>query len=407
MPVPRLRPLDVTPFEDGGRQFFHLRDPEGVSPSVTLQGPAMFIVIGLDGRNEITDLQAEFARRFGGVFVSSEDIQNIISELDRHGLLLTERYRQRRREMEQQFRTAPTRPSALAGGAYPAEPEALGRALDGYFSHADGPGPIDGASGGGPLAGAIAPHIDFARGGVCYAHAYKPIAERARHAETFVILGVAHAAPPAPFTVLDKPFETPLGTAPVDAAVVEALRARAPAWAFEHVMCHRTEHSIEFQVVFLQYVRRELPFKIVPILCGSFETACEGAGPATASSISAFLEALREALAPLGPKAFILGGADLAHIGPRFGDPEPLTSEHIARMEREDAASLEAIRRGDAEEFWTSVMSDGNRRKVCGLGSIYATLRLLSPRRGEVLRYGHAPDPAGGEVSFVSAVFPG
>jgi hypothetical protein len=51
------------------------------------------------------------------------------------------------------------------------------------------------------------------------------------------------------------------------------------------------------------------------------------------------------------------------------------------------------------------VMSDGNKRHVCGLSATYSALRLLEGADGKVLKYGFAPDPAGGIVSFASMSF--
>jgi len=42
---------------------------------------------------------------------------------------------------------------------------------------------------------------------------------------------------------------------------------------------------------------------------------------------------------------------------------------------------------------------------VCGLTATYTALRLLEGAAGSLKRYGFAPDPAGGIVSFASAVF--
>jgi hypothetical protein len=48
---------------------------------------------------------------------------------------------------------------------------------------------------------------------------------------------------------------------------------------------------------------------------------------------------------------------------------------------------------------------------VCGLSSLYTGLRLIkdlegsAAQPGRLLAYGQAPDPAGGLVSFASALF--
>lgn len=107
-------------------------------------------------------------------------------------------------------------------------------------------------------------------------------------------------------------------------------------------------------------------------------------------------------------KVCLLSGADLAHVGPRFGDAEPLP-RLIPWMEAEDRKSLDALLDRDPGGFHRSVMHDGGKRRVCGLASLYAflwLLRELSPAaRGRLLRYEHASDPAGGEVSFASVAF--
>ena len=51
------------------------------------------------------------------------------------------------------------------------------------------------------------------------------------------------------------------------------------------------------------------------------------------------------------------------------------------------------------------MVSNGNRRHVCGLSATYAALRLLDGADGQVHKYGFAPDPAGGIVSFASMSF--
>jgi hypothetical protein len=42
----------------------------------------------------------------------------------------------------------------------------------------------------------------------------------------------------------------------------------------------------------------------------------------------------------------VVGGVDLAHVGPRFGDAEPNTPVFLAEVERADRAMLETITAG-------------------------------------------------------------
>ena len=100
-----------------------------------------------------------------------------------------------------------------------------------------------------------------------------------------------------------------------------------------------------------------------------------------------------------------MAGVDFAHVGPVFGDDVKIDEKLIEWMMSGDTRSLQAISEGNPESFWNSVMSDGDRRHVCGLSATYAALRLLGDVDGRVHKYGFAPDPAGGLVSFASMSF--
>jgi AmmeMemoRadiSam system protein B len=101
--------------------------------------------------------------------------------------------------------------------------------------------------------------------------------------------------------------------------------------------------------------------------------------------------------------AFI-AGADLAHMGPRFGDPEPLSPAEIAAIEREDRELLAAVEAGDPAGFFESARRDNDRRRTCGLSPIYTLLRALGGGKGALRRYGQWPDPQA-LVSYASVVF--
>jgi len=100
----------------------------------------------------------------------------------------------------------------------------------------------------------------------------------------------------------------------------------------------------------------------------------------------------------------LIAGADLAHVGPRFGDPQPVSPAELVEIGGADRAMLEAVEAGDAEGFFDSVARDGDARRICGLSPIYALLRGLGGTRGALKRYAQWPDPQG-VVTFASVVF--
>jgi hypothetical protein len=99
-----------------------------------------------------------------------------------------------------------------------------------------------------------------------------------------------------------------------------------------------------------------------------------------------------------------VAGVDLAHVGPRFGDPEPNTADSLAAVGRADRAMLAAVTAADAAGFYASVASDGDARRICGLSPIYAFLRALPGARGQLLEYAQWPDPDNA-VTFCAAAF--
>jgi len=116
------------------------------------------------------------------------------------------------------------------------------------------------------LVGIAAPHVSPEGGWQSYRAAYQWLTPDLGD-RTFVVLGTSHYGEPDRFGLTRKPFETPFGKTRTDDALVSEL-ARQPASLMEDY-CHSIEHSIEFQVVFLQSIYGP-DVRILPILCGSF-----------------------------------------------------------------------------------------------------------------------------------------
>jgi len=183
----------------------------------------------------------------------------------------------------------------------------------------------------------------------------------------------------------------------------------APAFGdlFEDEAAHRHEHSIEFQVTFLQYLlgtTRE--FQIVPVLVGSFQPFIEeGASPDDSPEVEAMVAALRAAAKKAGPVCYV-SGADLAHVGRQFGDPWLLDQDRLDEQSQDDHKLLERACQGDAARFFDHVARQDDRRRICGLAPTYTMLELLGPARGELLKYDQAvADDRSECVSFASVAF--
>ena len=402
----RLRAVEAFPVEHEGRSCIALRDPAGYTDAIVLlHGPLLEIVSLFDGGHTVADIQAAVMRRHGQL-IERRQIEEIADALDQQGFMDSPGFADRRAVVDTTFLASPIRPASHAGGAYAGEPGELRVMLDGFFTPPDGPGPIENERTAKPeVRGVIAPHIDFHRGGPAYAWAYRELAERSG-ADVFVSFGTCHAGMAHPFALTRKDYASPLGDVPVDRDFVDALAKRARQDCFGSELAHRVEHSIELQAVFLRYLfadRRDL--RIVPVLASfAHEAMHQGQRPDDDPRVPRFLEALAETIAAGGQRVALIAGADLAHVGPRFGDPQPVGAPELERIEREDGAMLESVAAGDPQAFFESVAGDGDRRRICGYSPIYALLRSLGGASGSVKRYGQWPDP-NGVVSFASVVF--
>ncbi len=407
---PRLRMLEAFPIEQDGKRLVALRDPAGFTDQVAVLPLGLLDLVSLfDGEHSVSEIQEILRNRYREA-PTAEQIGGLVESLDEAGFLASERFEARRRAIEEAFTRSPVRPAVHAGSAYAADAPALAAQIEGFFAHPEGPrlgGQPEVLRGSAPaLRGLIAPHIDFHRGGPIYAWAYRELLERS-DAEIFVILGTCHAGMADPFAVTLKPYDTPLGAVSVDREFYEGLHRRYGEDLLGSETAHRSEHSIEFQAVMLRHVlRARREFSILPVLASYLHEAVWARGdPERDRRVPRFLDALLDTMAASARKVCLIAGVDLAHVGPRFGDPEPNTSESLEAVATADLDMLQAVTAGDPTGFYASIVHDHDKRRICGLSPIYTFLRALPGAEGSLLRYGQWPDPQGA-VSFCAAAFP-
>jgi MEMO1 family protein len=407
---PRLRPVEAIPIDYQGRRALCLRDPFGLSESLTLVFEPLVLALGfLDGQHTLQEAHARLGRVAASP-ISLDELRRMIHELDEQYLLEGPRSAAREVDLLRSYRLSPARGAAMAGSSYPAEPAELRGLLESFYQASGGPGGPPREARDVPLAAALAPHVDLWRGGPCFAQTYRRVAEDGR-ARRFVVFGTGHVLGGDTLVAATaKDFATPLGTVPCDRLFLQRLQGRLDFDLYADELTHRNEHSIEFQALYLAHLfggRRDIT--LVPILCGSFHRfVAERRSPASSARVESFVAALRETLAELGDTpTCLLGGVDLAHVGPQYGDPAPVDASARRRIELEDRRMLEPVLAADAERFFATVAADGDRRRICGLSSIYLMLRSLDAPPGELLAYAQVDDPTRSSVvSFASVVYP-
>jgi len=410
MEHPKIREQIVAeplPPQDG-QQFFLIRDLFIFKERHVVVNPLGVVILGmLDGTRSIVDIQAELTRRSGGQIIPSEPIRELIQSLDAELLLDNERFHAEFDKMMQAFRDAPARPSTCFGGPGALGPDELRKKVQGYYEPPEGPGPPREEKTDKAVKGVIAPHIDYDRGGYCYAHTYRKLME-APPVDLFIVLGTAHEGTGAPFIFSKKDFETPLGVVETDTDFIERLEGKVGADLCKDEFVHIREHSVELQLAFMQlaYESRGCP-EIVPVLSGGFhEQMLSGKLPTDDPDVAAFLAALKETIGETDARVCVMASADLSHMGPHFGDDEEVNNEYLERIRKEDLETLEVALTRDPDELFRQIQKDQNRRRVCGLASLYTTLSVIESEEAELLKYDLTTQPTGNlVVSFCSMLF--
>ncbi len=408
---PRLRPtISAFPVEHQGQQMICLQDPERLTDQTILLPQAAAVLLAyFNGQNSVLDIQAACMRRFGEM-VDSDVIKQLISQLDDHYLLVSDRYAAKREEFDRGYREAAERPAAHAGQAYHDDPEKLRYQLTSFFTGRDGPAAFpEAAAARGEVRGIIVPHIDLRFGGPCYAWAYKELAE-AERPDLFIIFGTCHSLMRNYFALTRKHFQTPLGAVETDGDFVDALLAANGDDLLDDELAHRLEHTIEFQTIFLQHLFGDSgPVRIVPILCSSFDLLPDGhRSPWEVPNIRRFLEQLRAAIAASGKRVCLVASVDLCHIGQRYGDQQPPTEAEMRDMAETDVRLLQHAENLDAEAFFSAVLPNQDRLRICGLAPIYSFLRTIDASRGRLLKHSYIKQTeanGGSTVSYCSMSF--
>ena len=408
-----LRAIEIVPISHQGRQVLLLRDPTGIAAEPLLISPASLKLLPFfDGRHTLRDIQLAAARDTGQIIPSAQ-IDAFVAKLEANHLLDSPGYQAFRTRLAEEYAGWPSRPAQFAGRAYAPDARALSEQLSSFYRLPGAPGLPPAPVAQAP-AGIAAPHIDPLRGGKVYAHAYAQLWGAPVRAA--VLLGVSHAGSVQPFVMTGKDYATPLGNLRTDREALAALTRRIDWDPCAEEDLHRWEHSIEFQLIFLQHALacgREEPrdgtVKILPILCSfSWEDLIPAEEDSRRERIDAFLAGLAAVLQEAGHPWLLIAGVDLAHVGPRFGDEEPLSARLLAETHRRDQATLASLAAGDREGFVAQLAREGNDRRICGLPALYALATLLGGSRGRLLAYDQSVEPAVGSlVSFGALVFQG
>jgi AmmeMemoRadiSam system protein B len=393
------RDLDLFPVQSGGRTLIMIKDKLGLVEEGRAISPELYKVMAmLDGTRSLRDVQIELMRHQGGRLVSMEEVEELVRQLDDSFLLDSPRYGGAKQEIVDRFTAQRIRSCSLAGTSYPAKEEDLKRRLEDILTLQTRPEIPQGKT-----TALVAPHIDLEAGKRVYASAYQAI-RNASKVKRAIVLGVGHSLTERMFSLTTKAFETPLGRVETDEETVRELMKAGGDILSINDFVHRDEHSIEFQVIFLQHILKDSPFALVPVLCGSLLGSLPAySREAYRSEGGPFLQVLADA--GKDDETIFIAGVDFSHIGQKFGHDMP-ASFIIDQSERHDRELLRFLCDGNADGFWEESKKVEDQFNVCGFSALACLLEVIPPSRGEVLAYEtYREEPTKSAVSFAAVIF--
>jgi len=243
------------------------------------------------------------------------------------------------------------RQPVVAGQFYPASPSQLKAMIKGL---------VDEEAVKEEVIGLVSPHAGYVYSG--------PVAgaviSRTRFKDTFIIMGPNHTGRGEPFSIMTQgEWQTPLGKVEIDSELGKQILATSSHLQEDHI-AHQYEHSIEVQLPFLQYFKKDIKF--VPIMFAYATGAiCQEIG-----------RELAQAIKELNREVVIIASSDMTHYEPQ------------ASAQRKDTQAIEAILDLNEEELSKRVQELDIT--MCGYAptvSLISAAKELGAKEAELVRY--------------------
>ncbi len=253
------------------------------------------------------------------------------------------------------------RRAAVAGQFYPSRARELEIILNEVFLHPLGPGSVPQLNPNGPrrIRGGVVPHAGYVFSGPVAAHFYHALA-RDGFPESFIIIGPNHYGVGSGVAVATEDFETPFGRVKIDNELARAIGRELIAM---DDYAHRYEHSIEVQLPFLQFFKRDIKFVPISMLLQEYEVAVEVG------------KIIREAID--GRDVVVIASSDFSHYVPK----------KVAYQN--DALAIERIINGDVKGLYEVI--ERHRITMCGYGPVAAMLTAVDGK-AHLLKYATSGD---------------
>lgn len=251
------------------------------------------------------------------------------------------------------------REAVVAGQFYPGSEEALEKQIKGF---------IDEEAEREEVRGVVSPHAGYIYSGKVAGAVYSRIVP----VETFILLGPNHTGRGSPFSIMtDGTWKTPLGSVEIDSDMAKGILSESQNLEDDE-KAHSYEHSLEVQLPFLQYLKRDFCF--VPIILS----------PAALSIYREIGEAIARVIKTKKTKTIVIASSDMTHY------------ESQKSAEEKDKEAIKAILELDEGKLLEKVK--GLNISMCGYAPVATTLvacKELGAEKAELIQYMTSGDTSG------------
>ncbi len=243
------------------------------------------------------------------------------------------------------------RPPAVAGRFYPEDPQALLEEVQRHLEH--GTSKVS-------AKGVMAPHAGFVYSGDVAGSVYS----RIEIPDTVILLGPNHTGMGERIAISSHgSWIMPFGDLEIDANLATAILENLPI-ARENEDAHRLEHSLETQLPFLQYFRKQFKFVPICLMRLSFDEC------------RMMAKAIVRAVRSCNRSVLIVASSDMTHY------------ESHTRASEKDHMAIDQILKMDPEGLFRTVEKEGIT--MCGVNPATVMLvacKELGATQAELARY--------------------
>ena len=385
---PQLRDLSPQWIQRQDGVFLHLEDDLGIAQTaVQIPQNLTPILLLCDGTRTLESINGGLLLQ--GISIGQERISNLLEQLDDALLLENGKYAAEKNKAIQKYRHSEHRPMSFAGTIYPAAVSDLDLFIKESKARFEASEKAEEYQ--GDIQGLLSPHIDFARGYATYAELWKESEGHLEDIEQVILLGTDHSGGLGSITPTMQNYQTPYSDLEPDLTGIKLLESAIVGKdPYNEELHHIKEHSIELALTWLHNALEGRSFKLLPVLCGSFQKfIVDKQSPTEDETISNVIEALTEYRKK--SRTLVIAAGDLAHMGPEFGDSAPMDEVALADLASKDHISLATIEKGEPEDFFDASAEESDARKICGLTPIYLMGKVLDGCRGYSVGYDQCP----------------